>query len=243
MKRAIITAVFVLVLAGCSGDPNEQANKLFIEAQQLIEKSQKQNADEQVTTLSIAQEKLNVIVAKYPAANLAVQLASGQNVGTISLKSVTHQLAEALRVRGNRYLQEKEFDSAISDFTAIIEASPDDLDSYLSRGWAYSNIGKPDRAIENYSEALRLSPKNAEVWGRRGILYGTKRDFDRAISDYYEAIRLDPNNGNYYQFRGAAYEAAGRKAEAIADFRTALAFGKSNDRIKDALERLGAAVR
>ncbi len=88
MRQAIIIGVCALVLVSCSGDPNENANKLFVEVQKLIEKAEKQNPEEKLQSLLAAEEKLKAIVAKYPAANLAVQLASGQSIGKISSKSV-----------------------------------------------------------------------------------------------------------------------------------------------------------
>lgn len=95
MRQAVIIGVFALVLVSCSGDPNEQANKLFVEAQQLIERAEKQGPEEQLQTLLSAEEKLKTIVIKYPAANLAVQLSSGQNIGNISLKGMLEVIAVA----------------------------------------------------------------------------------------------------------------------------------------------------
>jgi tetratricopeptide (TPR) repeat protein len=88
MSRIVIGALVALVIAGCSADPNEQANKLFVEAQRLVETAERQKPEEAVRSLSSAEEKLKAIVARYPSANLAVQLASGQSVGNISLRSV-----------------------------------------------------------------------------------------------------------------------------------------------------------
>jgi hypothetical protein len=97
LKRMLALAVLAIetvLLAACSTDPNEAANKLFIEAQQVIEKAGKQQkAADKLPLLRDAEERLKAIVSKYPAANLAVQLASGQSVGIISLKSVADDIA------------------------------------------------------------------------------------------------------------------------------------------------------
>lgn len=95
MSRIIISVVLAFVLLSCSGDPNEHANKLFVEAQQLIEKADKQRPDKRLQALYAADEMLKTIVAKYPSANLAVQLASGQSIGKISLAAVSEMIAEA----------------------------------------------------------------------------------------------------------------------------------------------------
>jgi hypothetical protein len=95
MRHALIGLLTALAIASCSPDPNEQANKLFVQAQQLIEKAQQQKPDERLATLQAAEQQLKAIVTKYPAANLAVQLASGQSVGTVSLKGMSEAIAAA----------------------------------------------------------------------------------------------------------------------------------------------------
>ena len=95
MRKAGLYLLFAVLVASCSPDANEQANKLFVEAQQLIENAGKQAPEERVRSLRSAEDKLKAIVANYPTANLAVQLASGQSVGTVSLKSVSAAIKDA----------------------------------------------------------------------------------------------------------------------------------------------------
>ena len=76
MKQCkLFACVFVLFLSGCSADPNAEANKLFVEAQKLIESSASQPPEDVLKPLLSAEERLNLIVSKYPSSNLAVTLA------------------------------------------------------------------------------------------------------------------------------------------------------------------------
>jgi tetratricopeptide (TPR) repeat protein len=94
MVRIVGMIVLALLLGSCSKDPNEQANKLFVEAQQQVQQSKSQEPEERLKTLRMASEKLNAIVTKYPGTNLAVQLISGQAVGEISIKNVQEAVAD-----------------------------------------------------------------------------------------------------------------------------------------------------
>ncbi len=89
-----ILAIGTLVQGACTTDPNEAANKLFVEAQQSTEKAEKQSKPaDKLALFSDAEQRLKTIVSKYPSANLAVQLASGQSVGVISLKAAADNVA------------------------------------------------------------------------------------------------------------------------------------------------------
>jgi tetratricopeptide (TPR) repeat protein len=90
-----LLAVVLLLVTGCKKDANEEANKLFVQAQQLLEKAEKQQRPaDKLPILHDAEDHLKSIVSEYPSANLAVQLASGQSVGQISFKGVADTIAE-----------------------------------------------------------------------------------------------------------------------------------------------------
>ena len=82
--RAIIALILLAAVASCARDPNEEANKIFVEANQLIVTSEKQDATQAIETLISAENKLQQIITQYPTSNLAVQLTSGQAVGDVS---------------------------------------------------------------------------------------------------------------------------------------------------------------
>jgi tetratricopeptide (TPR) repeat protein len=101
MIRAAHYALLIAMVLGlsnsCSAGPNGQANKLFVEAQQLLEKAERQKLAEKIPTLREAEDRLKSIVSQYPSANLAIQLASGQSVGTVSLQNVSDAITTAER--------------------------------------------------------------------------------------------------------------------------------------------------
>ena len=94
VRKLTFMLLTLLVLTSCSRDPNAEANKLFVEAQQLLEKADKQDRPaDKLVSLREAEEHLKSIVTNYPSSNLAVQLSSGQSVGKISLQTVANDIS------------------------------------------------------------------------------------------------------------------------------------------------------
>jgi signal peptidase I len=85
-----------LILFGCAKeDPNERANALFIDATKLLKGAASAQTDE--AAVSMYREgltKLDTIVTKYPTSNLAVQLASGQQIGDFSRARTQRQFEQ-----------------------------------------------------------------------------------------------------------------------------------------------------
>lgn len=96
MYARMLIGFLLLALAGCE-DPNTAANAMFVEAKAQIDKSTTQDSEKKLATLREASIKLKRIVEKYPSSTLAVQLSSGQTIGTISLSSVEQSIERAVR--------------------------------------------------------------------------------------------------------------------------------------------------
>ena len=81
--------------------------------------------------------------------------------------------------------------------------------SFIYRGYGYSQKGEWDKAIADYAEAVQLNSNNPTFYFYRGTAYSQKGDWDKSTSDYTDAIRLDPNNPMYYGDRGHDYYCEG----------------------------------
>ena len=83
-RPGVLLAILLALLGCAKEDPNERANALFVEAVQLFKDAPIAQSDDEVGSVyRRGIEKLDTIIAKYPASSLAVQLSSGQNVGEI----------------------------------------------------------------------------------------------------------------------------------------------------------------
>ena len=79
---AVLLTAIALFTAGCQEDPEEAANKLFVESTQSIAEAESITSEtgpeleKKAALLQVAVQKLNQIVSEYPAATLAVEIAS-----------------------------------------------------------------------------------------------------------------------------------------------------------------------
>jgi tetratricopeptide (TPR) repeat protein len=149
--------------------------------------------------------------------------AVGQSIGSrralSSVRDITVRLPDGpnLRVRGrlagliaegHSAYRSKQYDRAISSFTAALKSNPDrDITFfiYFSRACAYSEKGQLDKALSDWTAAIQLNSKSATVWYNRGHDYGVIGDTDKAISDYTAAIQLNPRYLIAYVNRGNKY--------------------------------------
>ena len=123
---------------------------------------------------------------------------------------------------GLAFLNRKQYDEAIGDFTDAIRVDPTYTLAYFNRGLAYDNKGNYDKAVSDYTEAIGLDPSFLPSYFNRGIAYGHQRNYDKAVSDYTEAIGLDPNYAAGYLNRGLEYRNEGNWQKAISDLTEAI---------------------
>ncbi|MEO8071913.1 MAG: tetratricopeptide repeat protein [Acidobacteriota bacterium] len=113
-------------------------------------------------------------------------------------------LAEHLR-QGADYLEQKQYDQALSEFDRAVNADSNSAEAYKGRGDAYHFTGEDEKAIADYTEAINLGLNSAEIYRRRGFDQKSVLNFDKAIADYTDAIKLDTNDGESYAGRCQTY--------------------------------------
>jgi len=102
--------------------------------------------------------------------------------------------AKVYKYRGYVYYYNRDYDSAIADFTRFISLKPNDNDHdvYQFRGDAYVILG--DGSFRGK--------------GLDGIDY-----YDQAVADYTQVISIKPDAGFFYYKRGKVYEKKGDKTK------------------------------
>ena len=106
MKQLLVMmAVVVLVLVGCGKEeqakatPDASANKLFVEAVQLITSAEEQTGEAAIKDYEQALGKLGEIISNYSESDLAVKLISGETLFTgKSLEEIRERVKELKRV-------------------------------------------------------------------------------------------------------------------------------------------------
>ena len=89
LKSLIAAAVLVASASWSHAEQSPSANELVVEASRLIMSAENAPAPEQaIRLLEAAHRQLVLIIEAHPSSDLAVKLATGQGVGTVSLAGV-----------------------------------------------------------------------------------------------------------------------------------------------------------
>lgn len=105
---------------------------------------------------------------------------------------------------GTTALQEGDYETAVSDLSAAIEAKPSYAEAYYSRGQAYNALKVYDKAYDDFI-------RSAEI-------YQMRKEYGNAITCYSMAVELDDRVITAYLGRGNLYLKKGEELAAIADF-------------------------
>src|SRR5262252_6563033 len=167
------------------------------------------------------------------------------------------RLVAAFTNRGNVYLTNRNYDSAVDDYNEAIKLNPTFVLAFVNRAIAYQEKAQwdfdaylaegryEDRAIQDLDEAIRLAPNNATAFRNRGFVHSRRQRYDRAIQDFDEAIRLDPSVAASFSGRAYALRFVGQYERAITDYRKALTLpldDVARRQIEKLLKQLGAAT-
>jgi protein O-mannosyl-transferase len=126
--------------------------------------------------------------------------------------------ARAYNNRGNIYLKENDFVSALECFNGAINLNAIDDEAYGGRGNAYFNTGKSDLAIADYRKSLSLKPKSAMVLDNLGTAFLSKQMYDSAFNCFNKALAVDSSFNPSYRNRGYTYMMFGNYKKALEDF-------------------------
>ncbi|HML07251.1 MAG TPA: tetratricopeptide repeat protein [Xanthobacteraceae bacterium] len=138
-----------------------------------------------------------------------------------------------MKRRGNR-----QFDQAISDFTAAIAVSPKTW-AYVARGHAYAYKKDFARAFADQEKAIAMEATEVTYTGRAMDLIEAGA-YDRAIADLNEALRINNKYLYGYLARGDAYLKKREFDKAGADYQAALQIKPDNQEAKNGIKRARA---
>ena len=169
-------------------DPNAAANKMFVQAQKMIEEASAQDSEEKLITLNHVQEIIKKLIKDYSSSNLAVQLSAGQNVGNFTKASLDAEIkkasAEATIVRAKREqascVSTPTHDCVIRQALATAYSFKDDYlraSALASIAEAQARAGQAAAATDTFKLAMQLA----------GAI---KHDFQRAAALALIAARL-----------------------------------------------------
>lgn len=93
--------------------------------------------------------------------------------------------------RGSAYMDLKEYDKAISDYTMAIKLSPENEEPYAYRGRAYYEIDYLKNSKDDFDHAIRLNKDFVYAYSNRALLKYTKlNDKTGGCEDLKKAAEL-----------------------------------------------------
>jgi tetratricopeptide (TPR) repeat protein len=106
---------------------------------------------------------------------------------------------------------------AIGLYGDILDASPDHLEAYVSRGRIYLDLGDFARAMSDFTAAEDLAPDSPEPQVAVGDLYFARKDYRKAIDCFNVALQLKPDHAMAFCRRGISHYYRKNYDEALQD--------------------------
>ncbi len=124
------------------------------------------------------------------------------------------ETSEEWRKKGVLAIEARSYDVAITFFKKAIAIDPNDSESLLNMGLAYSKKGKTKEAISYYQKTIAVDSNLAEAHYHLGVAYNEKGKIDKAIPPLKKAIDLGYNNAEIHALLGDIYLSKGLKSSA-----------------------------
>ncbi len=125
---------------------------------------------------------------------------------------------EKLRARAQKHLAEKDYDSAIADFTDLIRKGNATWGDYNQRGMAHHSKKQLDLALQDYERAMEHGPDAAPPHFNSALIYMDRGQTDKALAELNTAIRDESSYADYFLKRGDVYFERENYRDAVEDF-------------------------
>ena len=161
-----------------------------------------------------------------------LEVANGHLERGIAYIQVAMQAREAgadAKVKEQTVLAQGEFEQAITAFSEVLVAQPDNLAALSNLGIVYYNLGQFDQAIAQYQRALELAPGDAGILSNMAAAYVQTGQTDKALEQYQRAVELESDLAEAHFGLGVLYLQLGQKEQSIASFERFLELDMGED--------------
>ena len=95
--------------------------------------------------------------------------------------------------RGTRDMQVGDLDSAIAEFTTLIEMAPDFAEAWNKRATVYYMTGQYDASIADCMEVIAREPRHFGALSGLGLIYQARGEDAEALVWYRRALEQNPH--------------------------------------------------
>jgi tetratricopeptide (TPR) repeat protein len=101
---------------------------------------------------------------------------------------------ENLHEIGLKFLNEKQFESALKKFDRILEIDPFNVDALLHKGEVLAKTGRRILALRTFEKILKFIPNHVDAQLHIAYVLGTGRKHIESVQYYDKVLELEPNN-------------------------------------------------
>ena len=118
---------------------------------------------------------------------------SGAESEYLRARSIHPNDTGAMNALGSLYLQENRLEEAAGQFRASAEIAPV-LDTWVSLGRIYDDLGKPELAVEAWSHVVEMERFNPEAHRSLGRIYLSRRQWTDARNEFQMCLLMNPKD-------------------------------------------------
>ncbi len=106
--------------------------------------------------------------------------------------SALSQTAKEAFLQGNKYLEEKNYQQAITAYQQTIKLNPYHKIAYHNLGRCYFSLNLFTKAEESFQKALKLDPDYIPAFNKLGIVYEYQKKYKEAWKCYDRVLSINP---------------------------------------------------
>ncbi len=133
---------------------------------------------------------------------------------------------EAQTNKAKTYLEAKDYDKAIEEYSKATTLKPEVDTAYKMRGLAYAEKKDYQQAIQSYYEAFDKNQDDPETWNALGVASAAIKEYEVAESAFRKAIRLKSDYAEPFYNRAVMSKERGNREDAKADLQRFLEINK-----------------
>lgn len=141
--------------------------------------------------------------------------------------------ASGYLLRGESYMEQGDWGSAIDAFTEAIEREPRLWTAFIYRGEVFLQVDDYDAALDDFEAVIEggRDPQRLSIaYSGRGRVFLLRGDSSRALADLDRAVSLDPLEPFARYVRGLILYDSGDANQAVEDLQAALDLGLQDER-------------
>jgi tetratricopeptide (TPR) repeat protein len=133
-----------------------------------------------------------------------------KNIENSSLALLSHWLEVypqsdvLLKARAAQWFSQREWQSAIADYTEYLKLRPQDADAYSRRGEAHCHLDQVQLGLGDFKSALECKPNSIEALVGLSTIYLDLSAWDQADKELTRAIEQSPRMARLYLLRSLA---------------------------------------